>query len=388
MSRSPLSGRRIHISGSISESLSAAATRDVEAAREMVRSLVTRLVRLGANFVVPVDNEPRRQDDGLPVCFDWLVWKTIHENMNSRPENALNPIAIAVMHHKAENQIPEECKAIWNELRRSNLVYIESAGHWNMNSKRMEIQSKHGDILVVLGGSDGVKHLADLYHDAGKPVIPLDLPLCPSGKGAKHLYEIGTSSNKHKSFFKLTGSEASYSRLNRLGLSKSGPMEDQVGELVTLLEDLEKPTAFAVRLLNDQSPDYPDVEQYFIEVVRPVVEEVLGYRLVTIDKSHTHEHPRVDQEIFERLHRSSLVTADITGMRPNCFLELGYAFGRDKRTIVTAREGEELPFDVGAYSCHFWKPSEDYEKARLSLHNHWKSVSQRLPLVPARTLTP
>ena len=391
MPRSPLFGRRIHISGSISKCSSTATPDNVKAARELVKSLVTELARLGANFVVPVDDEPKRQSDGLPICFDWLVWETIRENMNSRPENALNPVAIAVMHHKTKSQIPEEYKAIWDKLRRSNIIHTESAGHWNMNSKRMEIQSKHGDILVVLGGSDGVKYLADLYHDAGKPVIPLNLPLCPSGKGAKHLYEIGTSSNKHKSFFKLAGNETSYSRLNRLGLSKSRPMENYVSELIKLLEDLEKLSAFAVRLLNNQSPDYPDVDKYFTDVVHPVVKDELGYRLVTIDKDHAHEHPRIDQEIFERLHRSSLVIADITGARPNCFLELGYAFGRDKHTIVTSRKDkdkeDQIPFDMSTYAYHPWNPGENPEEAKQSLLAHWQSVSKRPPLVPARTLT-
>jgi hypothetical protein len=47
---------------------------DVRLAREMVVELVKALVRRGANFVVPVDAEPKRQADGLPICFDWLVW--------------------------------------------------------------------------------------------------------------------------------------------------------------------------------------------------------------------------------------------------------------------------------------------------------------------------
>ena len=45
---------------------------------------------------------------------------------------------------------------------------IENAAHWNMNSKRMEAQARSGDILVTLGGTEGVLYLANLYHDAGR----------------------------------------------------------------------------------------------------------------------------------------------------------------------------------------------------------------------------
>ena len=51
---------------------------------------------------------------------------------------------------------------------------MESAAHWNMASKRMEMQARYGDILVALGGTEGVAFLANLYYDAGKPVVPIE----------------------------------------------------------------------------------------------------------------------------------------------------------------------------------------------------------------------
>lgn len=57
MPRSPLFGRRIHISGSIAADLSVAATADVSQTREFVRGLVRELVAKGATFVLPVDAE-------------------------------------------------------------------------------------------------------------------------------------------------------------------------------------------------------------------------------------------------------------------------------------------------------------------------------------------
>ena len=75
------------------------------------------------------------------------------------------------------DQIPHEYADLWDELRGSALVQIENAAHWNMNSKRMETQARFGDILVPLGGTEGVLFLANLYHNAGKPIVPLNSPL-------------------------------------------------------------------------------------------------------------------------------------------------------------------------------------------------------------------
>ncbi|MFZ8458428.1 hypothetical protein ACO1MZ_14160, partial [Staphylococcus aureus] len=61
-------------------------------------------------------------------------------------------------------------------------------------SKRMEVQGRWGDILIAAGGSEGVLFLSNLYHDAGKPVVPLNLPICAPNVGARRLFDYGLSS--------------------------------------------------------------------------------------------------------------------------------------------------------------------------------------------------
>jgi hypothetical protein len=63
------------------------------------------------------------------------------------------PLAIAVQHHKNEDQIPDEYVALWDGLRsNTSLVQIENAANWTMASKRMETQARFGDLLIALGG--------------------------------------------------------------------------------------------------------------------------------------------------------------------------------------------------------------------------------------------
>lgn len=389
MAKSSLFGRRIHISGSISNDANVASAENVKQARELVKELVRELVEKGATFVVPVDAEKLRPCDNMPICFDWLVWETIKTNLHRRPSNAPNPLAVAVQHHKNEEQIPAKFEELWNDLRCSDLVKIENAAHWNMNSKRMEAQARWGDILIPLGGGEGVLFLANLYHDAGKAVVPLNLPLCSSDTGALRLFNFGlTSSNTQRLFQVSDNSVDSHSWLNRINFSSRISLPNKIKQLVGLLEALEPPKAFAVRLLNSDHPDFQDVQNFFDSVAKPVIEEELGYKMIVVDGTQPFEHTWVVEDIFTKLHRSRVVFADITGMRPNCFIELGYALGRSLPTMLMAREGTQQPFDVTVFSGHHWKTSGTAEERRQAFRKHWNAIKNRPPLVPMEPLIP
>jgi hypothetical protein len=385
MARSSLFGRRIHITGSIATDPTIATMEEVTRAREVVEMFVKDLIRKGASFVIPVDAEKTRLD-GLPICFDWLIWDTIQKNLHARPDGATNPFVVAVKHNKNEDQIPEQFANVWDKLRSSELVQIESAAHWNMNSKRMEAQARHGDILIAIGGGEGVLFLSNLYHDAGKPVIPLNLKLCPAHTGALRLFEYGLSGSNAQRLFQANGSSTSHSWLNRIEMPARKAVADGVRDLVDLLEALIPPKAFVVRLLNPTHADYNDVQNFFDTVVQPVIEGELGYKLVVVDGKQAFEYPRIDQEIFTKLHRSLIVLADITGLRPNCFLELGYALGRGLPTMLLAKDGTEHPFDINSLSGHHWKTTGSAEERKREFRTHWNAIKKRPPLVPLEPL--
>lgn len=163
---------------------------------------------------------------------------------------------------------------------------------------------------------------------------------------------------------------------------------DGVHDLLGLLEDLIPPKVFAIRLLNPNHDDYADVQAFFDNVVQPVMEGELGYKLTVIDGNQPYEHARIDDEIFKKLHRSSVVLADITGVRPNCFIELGYALGRGLPTMLTAKEGTERPFDIYSLSGHHWKTTGSTEERREAFRKHWNAIKNRPPIVSTEPLIP
>jgi len=385
MPRSPLFGRRIHISGSIHTEPSIASAAAVDDARQLVAALVGELVRRGANFVIPVDGEERR-GDGRAVCFDWDIWSALYEAIPDRPVDAIAPAAIAVTHHKTEEQVPADRAALWDWLGASAFVHTESAAQWSMNARRMDRQAAFGDILVTLGGDEGVLHLANRYHEAGKPVVPLDLAITPPHRGSRKLFEQAESADESARFFELADGGSAHSRINRLRFPARRSLAERLATIVELLEALAPPRAFGVRLLNPDHDDFAAVDEFFEGVVRPVVEDELGYRLTVIDPRHAHSSARVDEEIFSELARAALVVADLTGDRPNCYLELGFALGRAVPVIVTAKKGGNLPFDVATVSSHLWASGGSLRDRRTLFRDHWTSVRGRAPLVRTQAL--
>ena len=66
-----------------------------------------------------------------------------------------------------------------------------------MASKRMEAQARWGDILIAIGGGEGVLFLANLYHDAGKPVIPVKFETLSGGYRSTSAIQLRPHEHSH-----------------------------------------------------------------------------------------------------------------------------------------------------------------------------------------------
>jgi hypothetical protein len=66
--------------------------------------------------------------------------------------------------------------------------------------------------------------------------------------------------------------------------------------------------------------------------------------------------------VKRKLQSATVVIAELTGSNPNVYLEVGYAWGIGKPTILLARHNEELKFDVRGQRCLKWRNIQDCEK--------------------------
>jgi hypothetical protein len=383
-----LEGRRILIAGSADPESSEVS---LKYAHALVAELTTALAAKGSNFVVSFGNDPKLKNrtDGPSIIFDWTVAQVLRAALDSGRAQASGlpgRLITAVGTQKTFEKIPQHQLDTYTALRSAksiNFNFIEPG--WGSGAVRREGQARLGDILIGISGGEGVEHLAQEFASRGKHVIPLDLDLgasCSDGSGgAARLF--GQALSDPNLFLRVVEGESAAELLDRTRTQNGGVPPKQVADaIINLLERLVPPRAFYVRLLSKDLEEYPPVEKFFRDIIDPTVLS-LGLEPLQMGIG-PNEYAWMNQAIFDSLHHSEVVVVDLTGLRPNCFMELGYALGNAQRVIITARKGTNLPFDPSCLETFFWDPTETNEKIRHDFKEHWARNINMPPLVQPR----
>lgn len=385
-----LKNRFVGIDGSVREDA------DVELVRRChraVRGLTRGILKAGGGVVVSIGEERclLAGDPDTAHVFFWTVLDEVHRFVKERLDVGMtfeHPIARVVCSQKTHDEkIPAAREAQLRELNNAKALLLKPLrANWNAGAYIREHQAREGDALVIVGGGEGVEHLASLYIERNCPVIPLDPKVGgyynDGNGGAAALHNLARSSPGR---FVEIEPERLPSELALLSLQRASDDPAAVAtQLVTLLDRVLRPRVFFTRLLNPAVDEYVDVDRFFSDVVTPCVEE-LGYRADQIGLRPGTEG-LLNREIFERLHRAAVVVADLTALRANNFLELGYALGRPLKTIITAMSGTSLPFDSSAMSVHFWAKDQPTPDRRRLFRVFWDLNIGRPPIVMPREL--
>ncbi|MGE0067282.1 MAG: hypothetical protein AB7T48_08000 [Solirubrobacterales bacterium] len=376
-----MSGLRIHLSGS------AAAECDDQLlgrAHEFVRLLCERLIADGDGILVGVGSEPRG-DARLPCIFDWTALDVIAGS--PQPDGAWPATRtgrhVAVGSQRGIQKVPDDRRDTWRAcIERSDFKLDLSPPGWRMAGLIRDTQLLHGDILVALGGGAGVELLAQQYREDGKAVIPIHAQLGASNRdgngGSVLLHEKALS--EVDTFLQLEdGAGDAVSRLSALSLTADGDPAALAVATAALIADLRPRPAFYVRLLDTSHDHFGAVEKFFREVVDPVV-EANGFRPNEIGM-HKPEDSFMNVEIFKLLHRAALVIVDLSGVRPNCMMEFGYALGRRRQFLLSAIKGTHLPFDPDKIPTYFWDPGLDTDNAITQYQDRFEIYGEPPPLV-------
>ena len=386
-----IEGRRIHIAGSADKD---SPEQLLRYAHELVAHLVQALSKEGAIFLVGVGKDPSAHPDdptSPAIIFDWTVLAAAHKSMRdgvALAQGVQGRLISTIGTSKTEQQIPESRRRIWKELREANAVKIEFIEPgWASGGLRRTRQAQLGDMFIALSGGEGVEHLAQEYAAAGKPVIPLDLDIGSSrGDGSGGAARLAREALAHpERFVRLSDPDAAGDLLARLATHQgAAAITNVVQAVIDVIHALESPTAFYVRLLNNALPEFSSVEQFFRNVLDPVVKN-FGYKAVEMGRE-ANTYTWMNEAIFDSLHYSSVVVVDLTGLRNNCFMEFGYALGHGNRVLLTAQKGTHLPFDSFALDCHFWEDSLSENERIKQLEEYWQRTIDRPPLVKPRSI--
>lgn len=90
-------------------------------------------------------------------------------------------------------------------------------------------------------------------------------------------------------------------------------------------------------------PFSEDMEDVYIYGIRKSVQEV-GLQCKRADEIE-HGGPIVT-EIIDYIKRSRIIIAEVSSHNPNVFYEVGWAHALQRETILVARDGIDLPFDI------------------------------------------
>jgi|GEM_PF-1699568 len=105
-----------------------------------------------------------------------------------------------------------------------------------------------------------------------------------------------------------------------------------------------------------------EIDKLIELVYKPVAEEHFGFKLVFQEESEPKD--KIHDDIWENIKRCKLILCDLTGNRPNCYIEYGYALGINKEKIILMVEDSEgkdiegklkMPFDTLTQKFSFWK---------------------------------
>jgi TIR- and PNP-associating SLOG family len=371
-----LHGRRIHIVGSADPE---SAETKLSYVHNLLSSLTAALASEGSTFVIPFGKEPLLKDrtDGPSIIFDWTVAEAAHRTLKDGHAQAGGPngkLIATLATGKTDSQIPASRRPIYDGLRNGGAVTMEFLDPgWSAGAIRRQRLAQLGDIMIGVSGGQGVEHLAVEYSSKGKPVIPLDMHIGASLRdgsgGASRLFDRALA--QPNDFFKVSDSESPSELLERTRTREGErPVGEVVAAIMDLLHALTPPRVFYVRLLNDGLAEYPSVEDFFRRTVDVFVRE-LGYEPLQMGIGKN-EFAWMNQAIFDSLHHSSVVLVDVTGTRPNCFMELGYALGNKQRVIVTARDDTNVSFDAFALEAFRWTLAEDVDERINRFRIHWE----------------
>lgn len=109
-----------------------------------------------------------------------------------------------------------------------------------------------------------------------------------------------------------------------------------------------------------------ELDSAFHGVIKPLGKE-FGFDVIRVDEIQ--DSGNINQQILENISKSKLIIADLSGERPNCYYEAGFAHALGKEVIFSIKSGNKIHFDLVANRFIQWRTENDYRvqlRARLS----------------------
>jgi len=128
---------------------------------------------------------------------------------------------------------------------------------------------------------------------------------------------------------------------------------------------LEK-QVFVIMKFNDKALD-----SAYEGVIKKIAKSY-KYRAFSINEIQ--DSGKINEQILEEISKSEIVLADLTGERPNCYYEAGFAHAIGREIIFTIKKGTPIHFDLNNYRFIEW---ETENELRIELNKRFKAISKK-----------
>jgi nucleoside 2-deoxyribosyltransferase len=139
--------------------------------------------------------------------------------------------------------------------------------------------------------------------------------------------------------------------LNKVKAEHAGP---QLTSLLQKAFQPAKPQVFVVMKFGDEILDSAYKESF-----KPTIKK---FKLSCVRIDEIEDSKKISDQILEMIAESKYVIADLSGARPNCYYEAGFAHALGKEIILTIRDGESAHFDLQGHRFIQWKTESDLRR--------------------------
>lgn len=129
------------------------------------------------------------------------------------------------------------------------------------------------------------------------------------------------------------------------------PFEEAFFRLATSLTESHKDKVFVIMKFHDDRLD-----SMYSLVIKPIADD-FGFSVLRIDE--VQDSGLITEQILKDIEQSVIVIADLTGERPNCYYEIGYAHALGKELILTIHKDSKIHFDLAGHRFIQWETEKE-----------------------------
>ncbi len=113
----------------------------------------------------------------------------------------------------------------------------------------------------------------------------------------------------------------------------------------------------------------PVLDSAYQGAIKAVGEKEFEFRVLRVDEIR--DAGQIAHQVLDNISRSEIVLAELSGERPNCYYEAGFAHALGKTMIFCIHHGEKIHFDLTGYRFIQWRTEEDLrQQLRKYLESH------------------